>query len=406
MAKPLLMPQVGQDIETAVICKWLVKEGDKLNVGDIYVEVESEKAAFEVEAEAAGTVLKLLYEEWDEVKVLEPIAWVGEPGEKPEDAGAGDSEVKQDRHEAEEEKKAVREENSSGDDKILAAPAARRVASEHGIDLGTIRGSGPGGRIVKADVLAAVAAAESTRSAEATEQKESKQPIPAEHKSLDVDTEIPFSKIRKKIAERLTLSKQTIPHFYLFGEVNMSAALAWREKFNRESGGKVSINDIIIKAAASALTEYRGVNAHVIDDKQILRKQINIGVAVSTDDSLLVPVIPNADSMDIKQLSALAAENARNARKGLLKAGAVGTFTVSNLGMYAVNAFLPIINPPECAIMGVGSLQKKVVLGVVAGIDTCDMMTLTLACDHRVLDGAYAAGFLGAVRKNLEEFSP
>ena len=399
MATPLLMPQVGQDIETAVICKWLVREGDQLKVGDIYVEVESEKAAFEVEAEAAGTVLKLLYEEWDEVRVLEPIAWVGEPGEELDDDVKSETKEKQDDGKTEQKMKPVVEQDSPGENKIVAAPAARRAAKEHCIDLASVCGSGPGGRIVKADVLAVAAAA---KGAGGTGKKQTQA---ADTASPGQDTEIPFSRMRRKIAERLSHSKQTIPHFYLFSEVNMTAALSRRQEFNRNTGEKISVNDLVIKAVAAALTRYRGMNAHVIEEKHILRRQINIGVAVSTDDGLLVPVIPDADLLDIKQLSALAAENAGNARKGILKAGPAGTFTVSNLGMFSVDAFIPIINPPECAILGVGSIKKKVVPGAISGVEICDIMTLTLACDHRVVDGACAAEFLAEIRQNLEGFS-
>ncbi len=403
MARPLLMPQIGQDIETAVIMRWLVSEGDYLKQGDIFVEVESEKAALEVVAEESGTVLKLLYEEEEEVRVLEPIAYVGEPGEKLEDTVASEADAAPDAQETVEEKATVEEEVCSGKAKNLAAPAARRVAKEHGIDLSSISGSGPGGRIVKADVLAALAAAQSAGAAQEPERKESKQTIPATPASLDTDTEIPFSKMRKKIAERLTLSKQTIPHFYLFLDVNLSAALAWRTDFNKGKGAKVSINDIIVKATACALAEYRELNAHVAGDKYILRGKINIGVAVSTEEGLLVPVIPDADSLGIQQLSALAAENARNARRGVLKAGSPGTFTISNLGMHGISSFLPIINPPECAILGVGGIEKKAVPGAGSRIEVRDIMTLTLACDHRVVDGAAAANFLNEIKTRLEK---
>jgi len=403
MAKPLLMPQVGQDIETAVIVRWLVKEGDYLKEGDIYVEVESEKAAFEVEAEVSGTVLKLLYEEGEEVKVLEPIAYVGEPGEKLEDTVVTDTDFAQEQEKTEEEKAIVKEQVRPGEGKVLAAPAARRVAKEHGIDLSKIRGSGPKSRIVKDDVLAVITSGGSTAAAETQTQKVDHPVVPGMEDVLTEDKEIPFSKRRKRIAERLTQSKQTIPHFYLFLDVKMSAALAWRETFNRETGVKISINDIIVKTAASALTEYRSLNAHITDDKHILRKNINIGVAVSTEEGLLVPVIPEADLKDIQEISRLSKKTAKDARRGVLKARSMSTFTVSNLGMFAINSFLPIINPPECAILGVGSIVKKAVASVDSGIEVCDMMTLTLACDHRAVDGAYASGFLNEIKRRLEE---
>jgi len=403
MAKPLLMPQVGQDIETAEIVRWLVKEGDYLKEGEIFVEVESEKAAFEVEAEESGTVLKLLYEEGQEVKVLEPIAYVGEPGEKLEDTAVSDTKAVQEKEKTSGEKATALEEARPEETKILAAPAAKRVAREHGIDLAGIRGSGPGGRIVKEDVLAAIASGGLSEPAGPERPGVEKLMSPGVEEALTEDKEIPFTRMRKRIAERLTLSKQTIPHFYLFLEVKISAALAWREAFNRETGSKVSINDIIVKAAASALAVHRALNAHIAGEKHILRKNINIGVAVTTEAGLLVPVIPDADLKDIQEISRLSGENAADARRGVLKAGSPGTFTVSNLGMYAISSFLPVINPPECAILGVGSIAKKAVPSAGSGIEVCDMMTLSLACDHRAVDGAYASGFLNEVRRRLEE---
>jgi len=404
MAKPLLMPQVGQDIETAIITKWLVKEGDYLKEGDIYVEVESEKAAFDVEAEESGTVLKLLYEEGEEVKVLEPIAYVGELGEKLEDTGKSDVDAAPKPQTVIKEKERVSEDAVySEETKILAAPAARRVAKEHGIDLSKIRGSGPKGRIVKDDVLAAIDSGDFSEPAEPETRTVKQQMFPGIEDVLTEDREIPFSKMRKRIAARVSLSKQTIPHFYLFIDVKMSAVLTWRESFNRETMSKISVNDIIVKAVVSALAEYRALNAHIVEEKHILRKNINIGVAVSTEEGLLVPVIPDADLRDIQEISRLSKKIAEDARRGVLKAGSMSTFTVSNLGMYGINSFVPIVNPPECAILGVGSIVKKAVPSVDSGIDVCDMMTLTLACDHRAVDGAYASGFLNGVKRRLEE---
>jgi pyruvate dehydrogenase E2 component (dihydrolipoyllysine-residue acetyltransferase) len=397
MARPLLMPQVGQDIETAVIVHWLVREGDSLKTGQIFVEVESEKAAFEVEAEESGTVLILLYEEGEEARVLEPIAYVGEPGEKLGDTEASEPDAARDGLKTVEKKATVEEEVRSGETKIFAAPAARRLAREHSIDLSAIKGSGPKGRIVKNDVLAAVS------SSGPGLQTESSVNEVTSGVEMTGDREIPFSKMRKKIAERLTLSKQTIPHFYLFIDVEMSAALAWRVEFNSESQAEITINDIIVKAAASALAEYRDINAHVAEGSHILRKNINIGVAVSTEEGLLVPVIPDADRKDILEISQVSGENAKAARKGILKAGSAGTFTISNLGMFGISSFLPIINPPECAILGVGSIVKKAVPLDDSNIGVRDIMTLTLACDHRVVDGAYAAAFLKIIKRRLEE---
>ena len=395
MAKPLKMPQVGQDIETAILSRWLIKEGDYVNEGDIYAEAESDKAAFDLEAEASGTVLKILYAELEEVKVLEPIAWVGEPGENIDDVLSPDEKPSPAVDEAAEDKEEddeniIRMETV----KVAVSPSARRVAKEHGIDLTGIVGTGPDGRIVKADVMAAAASRAKNL------QPNGRDDVPV---AMDEDREVPFSKMRKKIAKRLSLSKQTIPHYYLFADVNMSAALAWRKAHNAgDDDSKVSINDIIVKAAASALSEYRDLNGHVGDDKLIMRKSINIGIAVSTDEGLLVPVIPEADRQTVDEIGKVSRTIARDARKGVLKAGTKGTFTISNLGMHGISSFLPIINPPECAILGVGGLEKKLSVNSNSGFDICDMLTLTLACDHRVVDGARGADFLSRIKNILE----
>ena len=399
MAKPLKMPQVGQDIETAILSRWLVKEGDYVKEGDIYAEAESDKAAFDLEAEASGTVLKLLYAELEEVQVLEPIAWVGEPGEKLDDVSPADrsNDKKNEKAEKTSEIQSAAEQNviSIEPGKIAVSPSARRVAKEHGIDISGIVGTGPNGRIVKADVMEAAASLAKKL------QPNGRDIVPV---AMDDDREVPFSKMRKRIAERLSLSKQTIPHYYLFAEVNMSAALAWRKEYNAEGDEKkVSINDIVVKAAASALSEYRELNGHVADDKLIMRKRINIGIAVSTDDGLLVPVIPDADMKTVDEIGKVSKTIARDARRGMLKAGSKGTFTISNLGMHGISSFLPIINPPECAILGVGGLEKKLSVNSNSGFDICDMLTLTLACDHRAVDGARGADFLSRIKNILEK---
>jgi len=382
-----MMPQVGQDVETGVIVEWRVKENDQVEKGDVIALVESDKATFEVEAYESGTLLKILYNAGEEAKVLEPIAYIGQQGEKieqqPQPASA----------EAAPTTASTKAEDKiqisqSPKDGVSVSPSAKRIARQHDIDLTKIKGTGPQGRITKQNVLDAIESAGHTQLPVATE-----------------DKEIPFSKMRKRIAERLTKSKQTIPHFYLFIDVDMTTALEARAAYNRQAQDKITFNDMIVKAVATGLAEFGALNAHSAEDKIILRKNINIGVAVSVDGGLLVPVIPNADKKSIQEISQIARQNAESAKKGLLKAQTVGTFTVSNLGMYSVNGFLPIINPPECAILGVGNIEKRVVPLENNTINSRDIMTLALACDHRVVDGTYAAQFLNAVKNHLENFT-
>ena len=382
-----MMPQVGQDVETGVIVEWRVKENDQVEKGDVIALVESDKATFEVEAYESGTLLKILYNAGEEAKVLEPIAYIGQQGEKieqqPEPASAEAAPTTA-------SKKAEDETQISQSPKEGASvsPSAKRIARQHDIDLAKIKGTGPKGRITKQDVLDAIESAGDTG-----------QPAVAG------DQEIPFSKMRKRIAERLTKSKQTIPHFYLSIDVDMTAACRARADYNKQAQDKITFNDIIVKAVATGLAEFGALNTHSAEDKTILRKNINIGVAVSVDDGLLVPVIPDADQKSIQEISHISRDNAEGAKKGILKAQAVGTFTVSNLGMYSVNGFLPIINPPECAILGVGNIEKRAVALDDNSVGVRDIMTLALACDHRVVDGTYAAQFLNAVKNHLENFT-
>jgi len=377
MAKPILMPQIGENIKTGRIIEWLVKEGDSVKEGDVIVVVESEKAAVEVEAYDSGVIQEILYSSGDEAEVLKPIAYLVQPDEDAEEAlpKASPEQIQQPSR--------------------FASPSARRLAREHGIDLESISGSGPRGRIIKRDVLAAVASTE----------REAVVSAPEIEGVLAEDREIPLSRMRKVIAERMTRSKQTIPHFYLFSEVDMTEALAWRKAYNEKNNARVTITDMIIKTVASALLEFGRMNAYADDENIILKKNINIGVAVSIPDGLLVPVIPDAAQKDITEISRVCRENTEAARRGSLRTPAVGTFTITNLGMYSVSRFLPIINPPECGILGVGSIERKVV-AIDNGIHIRDMMPLCLACDHRAVDGVYAAQFLTRIKEFVEhEFS-
>ncbi len=207
--------------------------------------------------------------------------------------------------------------------------------------------------------------------------------------------------MRTRIAERLSRSKQTIPHFYISIDIDMSEALTRRRQHNQGSQMKVSVTDILVKVVASALSDFPRLNAYVEADRLIIKKSINVGVVVSVDDGLIVPVVPDADRKNIAEISTISSQNAEGARLGRLKAQAVGTFTISNLGMCSVRTFLPIINPPESGILGVGAVTRRPA-AVDGRVELRDIMTLTLACDHRAIDGTYAAAFLERVRQELE----
>jgi pyruvate dehydrogenase E2 component (dihydrolipoamide acetyltransferase) len=387
MAQAVLMPQVGQDIETAVLVEWTVAVGDAVKPNDVIALVESDKATFEVEAMAEGVLLKQLLDQGEEGRVLEPIAYIGEPSEEIE-AERDSDKIEPVAQIPKTEVASTATAPPSTDGHVAAAPAARRLAREHGLDLSTIVGTGPGGRIIRDDVLAAISVVPASAASGAAEIEE-----------------VPFSKLRRKIAERLTRSKRDIPHFYLHVDVDMRSALEWRKTYNQTSPTKASVTDLIVRATAEALVQYPKLNGHVADDRLVVHKNIDIGVAVSVEDGLIVPVVAGADQLTIEQISRQTRENAEGARKRVLKTQAVGTFTISNLGMCDVGMFLPIINPPECAILGVGAISKRPFAESDGCLSVADVMTLALACDHRAVDGTYAAAFLNELKKNLESFS-
>ncbi len=391
---PIIMPQIGQDITKGSIIEWRKRENDPVQKGEVILVVESEKAAFDVEAEESGVLLKILYAEGEQVQVLEPVGFIGRPGESVSAAGKeGETERATTASAADTGPSAqpARERKDAGEQKLTASPSARRIAQQRGISLERIRGrgTGPRGRIIKRDVLACL---------EQLPQAET--PAPTKPEAVRKDREIPFSKVRRITADKLTLSKQTIPHFYLFSDVDMEEAMAWRAELNRGRNTRVTVTDLIVLATARALREYDGMNAHVGRDKITIKGRINIGLATATQDGLLVPVIEDTDEKDILAISQLVKRNAELARRGKMAGPAAGSFTVTSLGMLGVDRFLPIINPPECAILGVGAIEPRVVpSGSFIGVRK--MMTLSLACDHRAVDGTYAARFLGRLKEIL-----
>ena len=389
MATAILMPQVGQDIETAHIIEWYKQENDLIRKGDIIASVESDKATFDVEAYESGVLLKIVHQAGEEVTVLTPIAYLGQSGETQEPTtpqGGRESSILKTPTDISTPATSNDSQPSVAFERVAASPSARRVARERKIDLSTVVGSGPGGRITKADVIAGVP------------QSDDPSTVPTESGSEIV----PFSPMRGRIAERLTLSTQTIPHFYLFAEVDMTRALAFRAQINGDRALRITVTDMIVLAAGRALTEYPRLNAHVEKDRTLIKKAVNIGIAVSVPDGLAVPVIENCQDKTLQQVSTDSRQHVEAIRRGKSLSNAVGSFTVSNLGMYAIDKFLPIINPPECAILAVGQASDRPVV-IQGEVRVRKMMTLTLACDHRAVDGTVAAGFLESIRKHFED---
>jgi pyruvate dehydrogenase E2 component (dihydrolipoamide acetyltransferase) len=384
MALAVNMPQIGQDITKGVIRKWYVSEGDRVEKEDILATVESEKAAFEVEAPGSGTLIKILYQAGQEAGVFTPIAYIGDPGEKVPDAAhhepaAGDAAIP----EADSERPSA---TDAAHHKIFASPAVKRMAREHHIPLEEVMGTGPAGRIIKRDLLPYLAAGDDR-------QMDGQDP--------SGDRVIPLSPARQRMASRMVQSKQHIPHFYLSRHIDVTAMLAMRERHNETHPEKVSINDMIVFAVAGSLKEYPKLNAHVQDHQIILKGNINIGMAVIVEDGLLVPVIPEADRKNLAEISRYSKEIIQKAKRGIMQGGPPGTFTISNLGMYGISEFQAIINPPECAILSVGNVAKRALPGE-QGVRFADFISFGLACDHRVIDGAYGAGFLESLAQKLE----
>jgi pyruvate dehydrogenase E2 component (dihydrolipoamide acetyltransferase) len=395
MAHPVNMPQVGQDIKTGIIVKWYFKEGDHVKKGDIIATVESDKADFDVEVFNSGTIIKILYKEGNVAEVLQPIAYIGNPGEEIgslTEKRSESSSISVQKSDTGPEESGSLSGKALGIKKKMVSPSARRLANENKIDINGITGSGPGGRIIRQDIL------------DILEKKESVY-VPGPETGIteredDGDRRIPFSKIRRKMAERLSLSKQTIPHYYLFLDIDVTELIKWRDNKNKNSEVRLTINDLIIHAAAGALREYPMLNAHVINDEVVLKSRVNIGIAVSLEEGLLVPVIPDTDRKSPYEISLFSRELIEDARDGKLKPVGAGTFTVSNLGMYGISRFQAIINPPECAILSIGAVEDKILPGK-GGFKYGKMITLGLACDHRVVDGAYASRFLEQIKNNL-----
>lgn len=400
MAKKMLMPKLSDTMEEGVILKWRKKEGESIKSGDILADIQSDKADMEQEAYDSGVILKLFAKEGEGVKVGAPLAIIGKAGE---DISALLADTAPAAPAAPAAAEAIPPAAAAPvvvapaaapapapvvntDARIKASPLAKRIAAEKNIDLRTVAGSGPYGRIVKADVEGKSGAS-----------------MPRKVLAPMQTKEIPHSMMRKTIAKRLLESKTTIPHFYLTVEMNMKRAMEFRTSFIEATGSKISYNDIVMKAVALALRENPKANSSFLPEKVVQHGRVDVSVAVAVDDGLITPVIRNTDQKTLLEISAETKELAKRAREGKLKPEEFtnGTFTVSNLGMYDIENFSAIINPPEGAILAVGSIVEKPVVEngqIVVG----HTMKVTMSCDHRVVDGAVGAQFLQSFKKIVE----
>ncbi len=450
MAQDLVMPRLSDSMEEGTVLRWLKSVGDELAVGDELVEIETDKANMVYESDLAGMLVEILAQEGDTLDVGDPIARVGdasevvgdgagEPGAASPAARSGDGGEAHapaaDRPDIEHRAAgaappappstaptaAPPQQTAAGDGRVKASPIARRIARERGLELHGLSGSGPGGRIVKADVERALEAAVVTPAAAPAPQAPpaaapaaaapagptpgvSEKPETAKGQVQVVE----LTKLQQTVARRMAESKATAPHFYLQAEFDMTAAVDGRSKLKamaKEGEAVPTFNDMIVKACALALREHPRANGAYRDGRIELYSRVNVGVAVAAQDALVVPTVFDADLKGLRQISTETRALAARVRDGSITPPELsgGTFTVSNLGMYGISNFHAVINTPQAGILAVGELKAKPVVTDAGEIEARQLMGVTLACDHRILYGADGAIFLARVRELLEE---
>jgi pyruvate dehydrogenase E2 component (dihydrolipoamide acetyltransferase) len=418
MAIEILMPALSPTMEEGKLAKWHVKEGDKVRSGDVIAEIETDKATMEVEAVDEGTIGRLLIAEGTEgVAVNKPIATLLEEGEKA-DAAPAPKKAEAPKKEATKQdtphpmpaasispsKGEVIRSNTSS--RVFASPLAKRIAADKGVDLAQIKGSGPHGRIVKADVEQAKGGGVAAPRA-ATQSSEPGSGIdPRAYYEKDSYIEVPLDGMRKTIARRLTQAKQQIPHYYLTVDCELDELMAVRKQLNEsqaEQGVKLSVNDFVIRAAALALVKVPEANASFAGNALLMHKHADIGIAVALEGGLITPLIRHAESKGLAEISAEAKSLAERAKAKKLKPSEYegGSFSISNLGMFGIKNFTAVINPPQAAILAVGRGEERAVVKK-GKLEIATVMTVTLSCDHRVIDGALGARLLEAFKAYIE----
>src|ERR1700682_2377405 len=426
MAKDILMPQMGYDMTQGTVVRWVKKVGDRVHRGDIVAEIETDKATVEIEAFESGTLLRILAEPGDTIPVGEPIATLGAQGEaltepapsaRAEPAPATVDRMPEapaaevpERKAAEPQEAAAPEPRAApveyAGEQPHASPVGGRMAERLGVDLRQIRGSGPGGRIVAADIEAAQTAPLAVAPTSAATAPSTSAPAAVTPPSAPLPegaTEIEPTRLRQAIARRMSESKRNAPHFYVSVDIAVDKLLALRKRLNAK-GAQVSVNDLLIKAMALAAVEHPNVNSAYVDDRVRRFDRVDVGIAVSTESGLLSPAILDLSSKDVLKISNESRDLAERARSGHLRADEYGggTITLSNLGMYGIDQFLAIINPPQALIVSVGVAADRVV--VKSGRPgVAKVMTAWAAADHRVLDGAEVAQFMATLRELVED---
>ncbi len=431
MATILRMPEIAAGTDRAGIQAWLVKRGDEVAVGQSLVEIETDKAVIDMDAEVAGVFAGALVGEGDMVTVGSPIGVLAAPGEDldaalaeagieervsetapsadEDDRDAVDGDVEQVATVSPEgcgaETPSPEPDPAAREDgrplRLFTSPLVRRLAKEHDLDLTRVKGSGPNGRILKKDVAELIGGKSSSApaapvAAPATESR----PAASVRDGMDL---VPHTGMRRAIARRLTESKSTVPHFYVVADCRMDELLELRARVNDQSDVKISVNDFIMKAVARALRDVPAMNAIWSDDGTLSSRSVDIAVAVAIEGGLLTPVVRDVDELSLGQLASAMRDYAERARRGALKQHELegGTFSVSNLGMYGTKEFSAILNPPHCGILAVGAASKRAVV-VDDEVQVASVMTVTVSADHRVVDGAVAAQWMAAFQKRIE----
>ena len=429
MALSIIMPKAGMAMEEGTVVRWLKKVGDSISKGETIAVIETDKVTMDLESDYDGTLLAIIHGDGDVVTATHTIAWIGAPGEKiPASAeqvgsplssmagpgaaaaaagpavpssGANVAATPAARARAAAAGITLSSVSGSGpggairlrdlpEAKLVkATPLARKVAELNSIDLLGVEGSGAGGRIRKADVVARVGAVPSSAGSE----------------QLAAGASVPMTGMRRVIADKMLRSQQQVPAVTLVTRTDVTELSAFRDRMNAGGGAKVSFSDFILRAAAVALRDHPLINSVIEGDRILLRQEINIGVAVALEAGLIVPVVRGADRLGVRQIAAAARDLAERARAGSLTPDEYsgGTFTVTNLGMYGITEFTPLINVPESAILGIGAIEEVLRSGAGGGIESRKVMSLCLTHDHRHIDGAPAAAFLGRIRALLED---
>lgn len=359
MARSVIMPKTGVAMEEGTILRWLKKPGNTVTRGEPIAVIETDKVTMDLEAEDQGTLLAIVHADGTVVKATDTIAWIGAPGETVDAAAP------------------------AAPGRAPATPAARRLAAEGGVSLSALKGTGPGGAVHARDVAAWTAQA---------------------RPEVPPGTGTPMTGIRKLIADKMLRSHQKVPAVTLVTRADVTELADLRERINAGNHPRVSFTDFIVRASALALREHPVLNSTIQGDRIILQADVAIGVAVALESGLIVPVIRAADALTVREVSARLRDLADQARRGTLAAEACsgGTFTITNLGMYGITEFTPLINVPESAILGVGAIEEVLRRGPSGDIEPRRLVSLCLTHDHRHIDGAPAAAFLGRVRALLE----